>query len=191
MHSAVLVEIQGDMAIVEAVDTVVLEDMVIVEAVGVTIIVAGEVMGIVDLVVNIVDLVVDIVEADIVEAGIVEVEDMDIVVVVVVDIVHIVAVDTVVVEVTVEIITVVVENMGNVTIAMFIKILDTNQRENQDLMDIHLQTLNANTKKKLYMLQRPNINLRKNALPFSPPVAGRNMLRERESDLRRNAMNLA
>ena len=81
------------------------------------------------------------------------------------------------------------EIMENVMIA--IKILDTNPPENPDRTDTHLQTLNANTKKKLYMLQRQNINLRKNALRFSPPVAGRNMLRERELDLRRFAMNLA
>ena len=189
----VLVGIQGDMDTVEAVGTVVLEDMGIAEAVVtiivaeaamaivevvVTIIVAEAAMGTADLGVGIVGLVVDIVE----------VGDMA---TVAVDTVHIVVVAIVVVEVMVEVITVAEEIMENVTIAMFIKILDINRQENQVLTDIHLQTLNANTKRRLYMLQKPNINLRKNALLFFPPVAERSTLKEKELDLRRNVMNLA
>ena len=83
------------------------------------------------------------------------------------------------------------EIMESATIVMIIKILDTNRQENLDLMATHHQILNANMKKKLFMLQKPSINLIRNVSPFFLPVVGRNMLLERESDLRKIVMNLA
>ena len=153
---AVLVEVTVAQVVVVA--TVALEDMGTVEVV--TIIVAEVAMGIAALAVDIVGLVVDTVEA----------EDMDTVALEV----HIVAVVIVVVVGMVVITVVVVEIIQNVTTVIIIKILDTSRRENQVLTDMHLQTSNANMKKKLCMLQKLNISSTKNASPFSPPVAGRN-----------------
>ena len=128
-------------------------------------------------------VVVIVVEAEVTVAE----EDMDTVLLVVI-IVGEVVMDTVVVVIVAEaavIVEVEVEDMGivgeeiteNVMTAttMEAMILDTNHPGNLDLMDIRHQTSSVNTKRKLFMLLKLNINLRRNALRSSLRVVKRNM----------------
>ena len=173
-----IVDLVAMVTVEEAVDTVeVVVD--IAEEVVMTIAEAGTVGEVVlDIVV-----VVIVVEAEVTVAE----EDMDTVLLVVI-IVGEVVMDTVVVVIVAEaevIVEVEVEGMGivgeeiteNVMTAttMEAMILDTNHPGNLGLMDIRHQTSSVNTKRKLFMLLKLNINLRRNASRSSLRVVKRNM----------------
>ena len=201
IHSAVLVKkkvvIHMAVTTVDLADIVDLVDMVTVEEA------VDTVEGVVDIAEEVVmtiaeagtvgEVVLDIVVVGIVvevEVTVAE-EDMDTVLLVVI-IVGEVVMDTVVVVIVVEaevIVEVEVEGMGivgeeimeNVMIAttMEAMILDTNHPGNLVLMDIRHQTSSVNTKRKLFMLLKLNINLRRNALRSSQRVVKRNMRQEK------------
>ena len=129
----------------------------------------------VDTVEGVVDIAEEVVMA-IAEAGTVGEVVLDIVVVV------IVVEAEVIVEVEVEGMGIVGEEiMENVMIAttMEAMILDTNHPGNLVLMDIRHQTSSVNTKRKLFMSLKLNINLRRNALQSSLQVVKRNMRQEK------------
>jgi len=176
----------GDMATAEVAEVIAAPVAMDIVEEDMAIVAEGD-MGIAEAGTIIVEGVEDTVTADLV------VDTVDPVVIIVEgEVTDIVVVDMVVVTIVEEEAMVIVVGviMVSVTIAIIIKIPDTSPLENQDHTDIHLQTLNADMKKRHCMLQRQNISSTRNASPCFLLVAGRNMLQEKELDLRKFAMNL-
>ena len=146
------------MTIVEVgtVGEVVMDTVVVVIVVEVEVTVAEEVMDTVPLVVTTVGEDTDTVAVVIVVVVTVEVEAE--------------GMGTVEEEIT--------ENVMTAT-TMEAMILDTNLPGNLGLMDTRHQTSNVNTKRKLFMSLKLNINLRRNALRYSLRVVKRNMRQEK------------